>query len=172
MADPVDLGNNTDVIDLAESGPNGPLVVRGESDTPAVVEATGGTSNTEDTGATVLAGPSEETLLITEIVAEVIDVGIPGPKGLQGDPGPQGETGPQGIQGPPGSGGGDGASFFRFTQSIPDDLWYIEHFMGYRPNVAVEDSAGTVQVGAVTYISDDTLTIQFSSAFSGYANLS
>lgn len=92
MADPVDLGNNTDVINLADSGPNGPLVVRGESDTPAVVEATGGTSNTEDTGSTVLAGPSEETVLITEIVAEVIDVGIPGPQGIQGIQGERGET--------------------------------------------------------------------------------
>ena len=57
------------------------------------------------------------------------------------------------------------------TQSAASDVWEIKHNLGRQPNVTVVDSAGTVVIGDVLYIDDDTITIHFAGAFSGSAYL-
>ena len=50
--------------------------------------------------------------------------------------------------------------------------WVIPHNLGFYPNVTVQDSTGTIVEGEITYTNTNTLTVYFSSAFSGYAYLS
>lgn len=59
-----------------------------------------------------------------------------------------------------------------FVQSSPSAVWVIVHNMGGHPTVTVVDSGGTLQLGGVTYDSDDQVTVTFSAAFSGKAYLS
>jgi hypothetical protein len=82
-----------------------------------------------------------------------------------GTPGP---TGPVGPTGPTGPAGGN----FLFTQNSSASTWNITHSLGYYPAVTVVDSAGTVVEGTTTYPSITTVTLTFSSPFSGYAYLS
>jgi hypothetical protein len=77
-------------------------------------------------------------------------------------------TGPQGPTGPKGDSGG----FFTYTQASPSANWSIQHDLGYNPHVVVVDSAGTQVEGSVTWIDLNSLTVQFSAAFSGVAYLS
>ena len=57
------------------------------------------------------------------------------------------------------------------TQSAASSTWSITHALGGRPSVTVVDSSGTVVIGEVAYNSDTSVTILFSSAFSGFAYL-
>jgi hypothetical protein len=50
--------------------------------------------------------------------------------------------------------------------------WVIVHNLGFRPNVTVVDSAGTIYEGEIAYTNTATLTVSFSAAFSGKAFLS
>jgi len=73
----------------------------------------------------------------------------------------------QGPEGPP------GANFtYRHEQETPEQIWVIEHNLSGYPNVAVVDSAGSTVEGAIRYDSDNVITIEFTSAFSGSAYLS
>lgn len=58
-----------------------------------------------------------------------------------------------------------------FSQSSPSNIWSITHGLGGRPSVTVVDSAGTMVIGEVTYISDSQVTVEFTAPFSGYAYL-
>jgi hypothetical protein len=82
---------------------------------------------------------------------------------------------PVGVQGPPGPpgtpGGGEGGSYLH-NQATPSEVWTIPHNLGFYPNVTVEDSAGTIVVGEVSYDSPDQLTLTFASAFAGRAFVS
>ncbi len=64
-----------------------------------------------------------------------------------------------------------GGSTYVHTQSSPSATWSISHNLGRRPSVTVVDSAGTVVIGEVTYLSDNTLRVEFSAGFSGQAYL-
>lgn len=86
-----------------------------------------------------------------------------------GEIGPPGPTGPRGLVGPVGPPGG---GFYRHVQSVPVATWVIDHALGCRPAVSVEDSAGTVIEGDVTYPDEFTVVVAFSAATGGYANLS
>lgn len=57
------------------------------------------------------------------------------------------------------------------TQSSPSTEWIINHTLGGRPSITIVDSAETVVIGEVTYISDSQIIVEFTSAFSGYAYL-
>ena len=57
------------------------------------------------------------------------------------------------------------------TQSSAAETWNINHSLGGRPSVTVVDSSGTVVIGEVTYNSNTSVTITFTSPFSGYAYL-
>lgn len=104
-------------------------------------------------------------------------------------------TGPQGPQGEPGAGleaGGDagqvlakasGTNYdtewvnlptisYTHGQTATSATWEIVHNLGFYPSVTVKDNYGNLIEGYVSYTSNSSLTIEFSSAFSGYAYLS
>lgn len=60
---------------------------------------------------------------------------------------------------------------YTHTQAVASAEWTISHNLNKRPSVTVVDSAGTVVVGDVQYIDDNTVTITFIGAFSGAAYL-
>lgn len=106
-------------------------------------------------------------------VLEVHDPGVAGPQGLVGPQGAQGPAGPQGAQGPQGpQGDPSGPVSFTHSQYSASATWTITHNMGYKPNVTVSDSAGTIIEGEIAYPTSNTIVLNFSSAFAGTAYLS
>ena len=57
------------------------------------------------------------------------------------------------------------------TQGTPSTTWTINHVLGGYPSVTIVDSAKTVVIGEVNYISTTQIVVNFISAFSGYAYL-
>ena len=60
---------------------------------------------------------------------------------------------------------------YKHVQSVASDAWEITHNLGKYPSVTVVDSAGSVVVGEVRYLNDDSLVVTFSGAFRGVAYL-
>jgi len=60
---------------------------------------------------------------------------------------------------------------FVYTQASPAEVWTIDHSLGGRPSVTIVDTAETVVIGEVTYISNSQITVTFTAAFAGYAYL-
>ena len=58
------------------------------------------------------------------------------------------------------------------NQSSPASVWTINHPLAFYPNITVVSSAGDQVEGDVDYVDADTITVTFSSAFSGKAYLS
>ncbi len=58
-----------------------------------------------------------------------------------------------------------------FTQASVSATWSITHQLGGRPSVTIVDSSGTVVYGEVRYNSNTSITVLFSSPFSGFAYL-
>ena len=124
--------------------------------------------------------------------------GAQGATGTQGTLGTQGSTGAgtqgvQGSQGEPGTQGISGTSLsttddltegltnlyftparvsYNHVQGVASNSWVIVHNLHFYPNVTVQDSAGNIVEGEITYTNSDSLTITFSTAFSGEAYLS
>jgi hypothetical protein len=125
----------------------------------------------------------------TQGVQGTVGVGTQGTQGTTGT-GTQGVAGPQGPQGEPGISGSDinttddlteGTTnkyfkvdrvSYEYTQGSASNSWVIEHFLGFKPNVTVVDSAGNIVEGEIAYTNTNSLTVSFQSAFSGYAYLS
>ena len=61
---------------------------------------------------------------------------------------------------------------YEHIQDVAADSWVITHNLGFKPNVTVIDSAGTIYEGEIAYTNTSTLTVSFSAAFSGKAFLS
>jgi hypothetical protein len=61
---------------------------------------------------------------------------------------------------------------YEHTQNAVSSSWVITHNLGFKPNVTVVDSAGTIYEGEITYTNSNSLTVSFSQAFSGKAYLS
>lgn len=61
---------------------------------------------------------------------------------------------------------------YSHTQAVVSDSWVINHNLGFRPNITVQDSAGTTYEGEITHTNANSLTVSFSAAFSGKAYLS
>lgn len=61
---------------------------------------------------------------------------------------------------------------YHHVQGTPSASWVINHNLGWKPNVTVQDSGGSVVVGEISYTSTNSLTLTFSGAFSGNAYLS
>ena len=115
-----------------------------------------------------------------------------GPQGAQGVQGTQGTRGTQGVQGTTGTGiqGATGAGIqglqgvqgtsgavsqtlaYAHTQGSASNTWVITHNLNFMPNVTVQDSAGNIVEGEITYTNTNSLTVSFASAFSGKAYLS
>lgn len=118
----------------------------------------------------------------TENISEVIltsneitisSTGAQGPKGETGQTGATGQTGPQGpqgVQGPPGQGAT--TLSYTFEQQVDSASWSINHNLGYRPAVTVQDYGKITIEGEINHINANTLIITFSAAISGYAYLS
>lgn len=73
------------------------------------------------------------------------------------------EVARQGPEGRP----GDGGVFF--LQSSPSALWVINHNLGYKPIIALMDSAGSEIIGNVIHISLNTANVYFNQAIAGAA---
>jgi hypothetical protein len=62
---------------------------------------------------------------------------------------------------------------YRYAQGSASTVWSITHNLTFRPNVSVVDSSGTqIFPGAVKYLSDTQVELDFSSAVGGEAYLS
>lgn len=78
------------------------------------------------------------------------------------EPGPQGVQGVQGIQGLPGL-AGSAPQAYRHTQTIPSQVWTVQHNLGYNPaGIWVKDDLGRRRFPAVDYISVNVLLLTFS----------
>lgn len=76
-----------------------------------------------------------------------------------------------GMPGPTGPAGG-AASTQVFSQGVPSAVWTIAHGLGYKPNVQSFDSTDDQILGQILHIDNNSLTITFSAATSGYSVLS
>lgn len=104
---------------------------------------------------------NEENVLVsvTEQPVEVT-IGFAGPQGPKGDQGDPGEVQFEDLS-------------YVHTQNAPSSSWSVTHGLGFIPNVTVIDSAGSVVEGSYSYSEDgNTVTLSFSSPFSGKAYLS
>ena len=57
------------------------------------------------------------------------------------------------------------------TQAVASDTWTINHALDGYPSVMVVDSASTVVIGEVSYVSTSQIVVEFTAPFSGYAYL-
>ena len=57
------------------------------------------------------------------------------------------------------------------NQTVASAVWTIHHGLHRYPSVTVVDSAGSVVIGDVSYLSDETVVLYFQGAFSGIAYL-
>lgn len=62
-------------------------------------------------------------------------------------------------------------SKFEHYQAVPSATWAITHNMDKKPSVTVLDSGGDENFGNVIYVDNNSIQINFSAAFSGYAYL-
>jgi hypothetical protein len=62
-----------------------------------------------------------------------------------------------------------GDANFVHDQGVASAQWVVDHNLAKKCSVTVVDSAGTVQIGQVTYNTDNRVTIDFQAAFSGKA---
>lgn len=58
-----------------------------------------------------------------------------------------------------------------YKQNIPSSVWTIIHNLDKYPSVTIVDSAGSVVMGDIEYVSTSTLRVTFSSEFAGAAYL-
>lgn len=61
---------------------------------------------------------------------------------------------------------------YTHTQGSSSVQWVVTHNLGFKPNVTVFNSAGDIVEGHVIHNSVNQLTLQFSAAMSGTAQLS
>lgn len=71
----------------------------------------------------------------------------------------------------PSSGGGEGG-FYAHTQASPATTWTIDHGLGYRPNVAVEDTDGNSLDVTVQWPTVNRVLVLFGPSTAGKAYLS
>ena len=60
---------------------------------------------------------------------------------------------------------------YTHTQDAASSTWVITHNLGKYPSITVVDSGGTQVLGAVTYQSENQLTVEFTAQFGGLAYL-
>jgi len=109
------------------------------------------------------------------------DPGSPGPEGesaydlwiLEGNVGTEQDfldslVGPAGPEGP----SGNASAAYTHDQAFSQDVWTIVHNLGFRPNIAVFDSAGNEVEGDIAHPDVNTVILTFNAAFGGKAYLS
>lgn len=67
--------------------------------------------------------------------------------------------------------GTGGDKTFIFRQRAPSSTWRIVHNLKKFPSVSIVDSGNNIVMGDVKYIDENTLTVSFTSGFSGTAYL-
>lgn len=100
-----------------------------------------------------------------------VEFGV-GTQGVQGTTGIQGVEGPQGLQGVQGAGFDPSKVAYVHQQGVASANWYIQHNLGFYPNITVKDSGGSIVEGEISYTNSNEITLVFSSSFSGTAYLS
>jgi len=60
---------------------------------------------------------------------------------------------------------------YTHEQAQASTTWTITHNLGKKPSITVVDSSGEVQEAKETYIDDNTVKVEFNSAFAGKAYL-
>lgn len=55
-------------------------------------------------------------------------------------------------------------------QVVPAKVWTVPHSLGCHPAVTVEDGGGSIVVGSVTYIDNNSLTVGFAFTLTGRVN--
>ena len=73
---------------------------------------------------------------------------------------------------PAGGGGAVSAGYYRHDQTALSITWVVNHQLGYRPAVHIQDAVGNVLYGSITHLSESTLTITFTTALTGSAHCS
>lgn len=63
------------------------------------------------------------------------------------------------------------AQGYVFEQMVPSDVWTIMHNLNKSPSVTIVDSAGSIVIGDVRYVSLNEIEVTFNGAFSGKAYL-
>lgn len=124
----------------------------------------------------------------TEINAEVLAAGPRGPIGPLGPIGPPGETYTHPATHPAEMiteseervflSNQEKTALLTFKESYVHDqlaaqsIWLVQHDLNKYPNITIIDSAGTVVIGEIEYVSKNILILRFSAEFSGKAYLS
>lgn len=62
-----------------------------------------------------------------------------------------------------------GNAFFEHYQSVADTLWTVNHNLNRHPSVTTTNISGGVVNGTISYINNNTVTIRFTPARTGYA---
>lgn len=107
----------------------------------------------------------------------VVQVTTPTYSTINVSPSQGGARGPQGIQGIQGI-QGLSASIAQIayvhTQGVSSSVWNITHNLNFYPNVTTMDSSYPPAIceGEIEYVNRNTITVTFTSAFSGTAYLS
>lgn len=60
---------------------------------------------------------------------------------------------------------------FVYEQGMPSSIWNITHTLNKYPSATAVDSAGSIVVGQIDYVSLNNITITFNASFSGSAYL-
>ena len=138
--------------------------------------------------------PARNTVEVNTETTEVsiTTEGIPGPRGygwLSGEGAPDSSIGKNGdfyvdtlensFWGPKSPAGWPASPFYVpgtprrhvHTQALPASTWTINHTLDGYPSVMVVDSAATVVIGEVSYVSTSQVVVEFTAPFSGYAYL-
>ncbi len=68
--------------------------------------------------------------------------------------------------------GSGGTSYYEYTQSSPSATWTINHGLGYRPSVSVEDADGNQVDAGVSWPSSNSVIVALSATMTGKAHLS
>lgn len=132
-----------------DPGPQGPSGPAGATGAPGASGPTGASGATGEGGASAYQVwlSAGNTGTVEDYIASLI--------------GPRGPVGPA----------GDAALFHRWIQGTPARTWTITHPLNRPVSVDVVDSAGSLVLGDVTYLSSSELTIEFSAPFAGEAYL-
>jgi hypothetical protein len=66
---------------------------------------------------------------------------------------------------------GSNDKHYRHVQGSSSNVWTINHGLQKFPAIVVKDSAGTIVIGEINYVNDNTVILTFSGSFSGEAYL-
>lgn len=65
--------------------------------------------------------------------------------------------------------GGRAGDYYVHSQAMISKVWIVEHNLGRRPVVAVEDDAKNHVYGTIFYVDDNILTVTFAHSATGHA---